>query len=213
MDELEVVAGYLKLVNIPCMFDLGISPCDPRDQQLNLNIVDDITYHDVLKQDVLDRSETETILPKRKIEQTKMALEALHHNLYCSKVEFIFEGYTTIVNGTRCLFDYKSRDNLKKKENDEVSEDSLDERETLERAHNNANSDVSQEAEKIQSSSMHEGYSIPIFIDGKKIVRRIKKMRVKRLMKLDGTQASLPIQTFLPFTSDEPQNTSCPVLD
>lgn len=211
MDELEVVAGYLKLVNIPCMFDLGITPCDPKDQQLNLNIVDDITYHDVLKQDVLDRSQTETVLPKRKIEQTKMAIEALHHNLYCSKVEFIFEGYSTIVNGTRCLFDYKSRDNLKRKiQSEEASEDSLDEKEVLERANN---STPTEEQVEIQSSSMHEGYSIPIFIDGKKIVRRIKKMRVKRLMKLDGTQASIPIQTFLPFTSDEPQNTSCTVLD
>lgn len=49
MDEFEVVAAYLKMINIPCMFDLGTNPVNPCDQQLNLNIADDVTYHEVLK--------------------------------------------------------------------------------------------------------------------------------------------------------------------
>jgi len=34
------------------MFDLGISPVNPCDQQLNLNIIDDITYHEVVDKEL-----------------------------------------------------------------------------------------------------------------------------------------------------------------
>ena len=90
------------MINIPCMFDLGINPVNPCDQQLNLNIIDDITYHEVLKPEL----KKEQLTPKWKIEKTKLAIEALHHNLFCSEVELIFEGYSTELEGTRCMFDY-----------------------------------------------------------------------------------------------------------
>lgn len=48
-DHLEIVASQIKMVNIPCMFDLGLTPVNPCDQQLNLNIMDDITFHEVKK--------------------------------------------------------------------------------------------------------------------------------------------------------------------
>ena len=51
MDSIEMVASYLKLINVPCMFDIGVTNCTPEDNQLNLHIVDDITYNQVLKPD------------------------------------------------------------------------------------------------------------------------------------------------------------------
>ena len=31
MDELEIDAAYLKLINVPCMFDTGAAPAKPND--------------------------------------------------------------------------------------------------------------------------------------------------------------------------------------
>ena len=78
------------MVNIPCMFDMGITPADPCDQQLNLNIIDDITFHKVKK-----KIETKKKIPKKwKLAHTQNAIEALHHNQYISEVEIIFNGYS-----------------------------------------------------------------------------------------------------------------------
>jgi len=43
-----------------------------------------------------------------------MAIEALHHNLYCSEVEIKVDGYSTCVEGNRCLYNAESRDSLRK---------------------------------------------------------------------------------------------------
>ena len=42
-------------------------------------------------------------------------------------------------------------------------------------------------------NSRHEGFKVPIHIDGKKIMRKIKKLRISRLIKLDGNHASIPV--------------------
>jgi len=52
-----------------------------------------------------------------------------------------------------------------------------------------------------------------MYLDGKKIIRTVKKLKIKRCVKDDGRQASIPIQTFLPFSSVDPPNLSTPVLD
>ena len=31
MDDLEIDAAYLKLINVPCMFDTGATPAKPND--------------------------------------------------------------------------------------------------------------------------------------------------------------------------------------
>lgn len=112
MDELDVVAAYLKLINIPCMFDVGTTPINPSDQQLNLNIADDVTYHEVLKTEL--KNDLQGLKPTREIDQIKLAIEAIHTNLYCSEVEIVFNGYSTMLDGTRCIFDYASRDAMSK---------------------------------------------------------------------------------------------------
>ena len=133
MDELDVVASQLKMINIPCMFDIGVTSVDPTDQQLNLNIVDDLTFTEI-KSDIKKNE----LMPKWKIENTKLAMEALHHNLYCSEVEITFNGYSVDVDGTRTMYNYKSRDYLKKKlkEEEEKAEREKAERENERRDYN-----------------------------------------------------------------------------
>lgn len=49
---MSVVAASIKLLNIPCMFDLGTSPVNPCDEQLNLNMIDDVTFHTIMKKEL-----------------------------------------------------------------------------------------------------------------------------------------------------------------
>jgi hypothetical protein len=48
-----VQAAYLKAINVPCMYDIGILPSDPTDSRLCLNIIDIMTYNRVVKPDFL----------------------------------------------------------------------------------------------------------------------------------------------------------------
>ena len=48
-DSLEMAAAYLKLINVPCMFDIGTQPINPCDSQLNLNMIDDVTFLKVIQ--------------------------------------------------------------------------------------------------------------------------------------------------------------------
>lgn len=54
------------------------------------------------------------------------------------------------------------------------------------------------------SSTYQEGIGVPLVIDGEEIKHiPIKKIVINRLLKSDGEQASIPVQTFLPFTKDD----------
>lgn len=52
-DIKEIDIAYLKAINIPSMFDLGTINVDPTDSRLLLNVMDDHTYHKVIKPDFL----------------------------------------------------------------------------------------------------------------------------------------------------------------
>lgn len=53
-------------------------------------------------------------------------------------------------------------------------------------------------------STYQEGIGVPLVIDGEEIKHiPIKKIIINRLLKSDGEQASIPVQTFLPFTKDD----------
>lgn len=55
--------------------------------------------------------------------------------------------------------------------------------------------------------SKYEGIKVPLVIDGEQIKNiSIKKIVINRLLKIDGEQASVPIQTFLPFSKDDQPN-------
>jgi len=56
-------------------------------------------------------------------------------------------------------------------------------------------------------NSFYEGINLPLVIDGEQIKNiPIKKIVINRLLKSDGEQASVPIQTFLPFSKDDQPN-------
>lgn len=77
-----------------------------------------MSYHEVLKQEL--KRDITGLKPKREIDQIKHAIEAIHTNLYVSEVEIIFDGYTVDLEGTRCMFDYASRDALIIKQRDDL---------------------------------------------------------------------------------------------
>ena len=88
-DSLELAAAYLKLINIPCMFDIGNPSVNPSDSQLNLNMIDDITFQKVIQAEI----QSEKVTKKKKIGRLKAALEALHMNLFVSEVVITVQGY------------------------------------------------------------------------------------------------------------------------
>ncbi len=45
---------------------------------------------------------------------------------------------------------------------------------------------------------------LPIVVDGHKIIKKVSRVVINRLYKQDGEQANIPIQTFLPLKTYEP---------
>lgn len=160
-DTNEVDAAYLKLINVPCLYDMGAAPSDPADAQLCLNILDDQTFYKVVQSDFLfDKRKRE----KKKIDKFKQALQACHLNIYVSEVVITVLG---TVN-----------EDLKTKRRDFTAPPTL-----------------------------YEGIKLPLVIDGEHVKNiPIKRIVINRLLKSDGEQASVPIQTFLPFTKDDQPN-------
>ena len=69
-DSIETVAAYLKLINVPCLFDIGTRNPHPNNGKLNLNLVDDRTYNHVIRPDFLNKE----IRKKNKIPLIKEAV-------------------------------------------------------------------------------------------------------------------------------------------
>jgi hypothetical protein len=86
---LETTAAYLKVINVPCMYDLGTPTVDPYDHQLLLNIMDDLTYYKAIKPDFLDKKGRRAM---HKIEKFKQAMQASHINVYVSEVDITILG-------------------------------------------------------------------------------------------------------------------------
>ena len=63
------------------MFDIGTHPVNPCDSQLNLNMIDDVTFSKVIQAEMWQDKKQ-----RQKIGGTKAALEALHLNLFVSEV-------------------------------------------------------------------------------------------------------------------------------
>lgn len=43
-DQIETTVAYLKLINVPTMFDIGCNESDPTTSFLTLNMIDEKTY-------------------------------------------------------------------------------------------------------------------------------------------------------------------------
>jgi FAD synthase len=90
-DSIETVAAYLKLVNIPCIFDVGTRPPNHKHGTLAMNLLDDRTYQEVIKPEFLDKDRTYN--KQKKAEQLKEALQACHVNIDVSEVVITVLGY------------------------------------------------------------------------------------------------------------------------
>lgn len=67
-DTNDIEIAYLKLINVPCLYDMGAAPSDPTDSRLCLNILDDQTFNKVVEPDFLyDKRKRE----KKKIDKFK----------------------------------------------------------------------------------------------------------------------------------------------
>jgi hypothetical protein len=69
--------AYLKLINVPTMFDIGCPISDPSGESLTLNMVDEKSFK-VERQEFLGRVRKFKI---EKIEKFKSAIKAIHTNL------------------------------------------------------------------------------------------------------------------------------------
>lgn len=77
IEPITTSVAYLKLINVPTMFDIGSSQSDPTTDSLTLNMVDDKTFK-IEKNDFLSRVRK---FKMEKIEKFKNALKAVHTNL------------------------------------------------------------------------------------------------------------------------------------
>lgn len=84
-EQIETTLAYLRLINVPTMFDIGCGEADPSTDFLNLNMIDVETYK-IEKLEFLDAKQK---LKRNKIQKFRNALQAIHTNLYVSEVHII----------------------------------------------------------------------------------------------------------------------------
>jgi len=89
-DSIETVAAYLKLINVPCLFDVGTRIATPNKETLLLNLLDDRTYYKVIKPDFLGK---ENDYKRKKVPIVKEAVQACHVNIDVSEVIITVLGY------------------------------------------------------------------------------------------------------------------------
>jgi hypothetical protein len=83
------------------MCDIGIKGGLPADNQIQLQMLDEQTYHEVIDEKI----DTENLKDEWKIRQMKCTLEALHTNMLISEVIFSFNGYVVLRQGERFYYD------------------------------------------------------------------------------------------------------------
>ena len=65
METIDSHLAYLKLINVPSMFDIGGAKADPTSDSLSLTLMDSITFK-LVKKEILSRS------VGRKVEEIEM---------------------------------------------------------------------------------------------------------------------------------------------
>ena len=78
---------YLKLINVPTMFDFGAPEADPQTESLSLCMLDS-TSHKIIKQQFLGK---EAGLEIGEIDKTRKTLQALHSNMQVSQININFK--------------------------------------------------------------------------------------------------------------------------
>jgi hypothetical protein len=86
-ESMEAHLSYLRLVNVPCMFDIGSPQANPRTGNLTLSMMDSLT-HKVVKQQFLAKNEGRKFSD---IEKLREQVQAIHSNMHVSAVLIRFD--------------------------------------------------------------------------------------------------------------------------
>ena len=96
---------YLKLINVPTMFDIGCSVSDPSNENLILNMIDEKSFK-VERQEFLARVRKFKV---EKFEKFKTALKAIHTNLSVSETIIYPHGIVRSENAKQSGFFSRSK--------------------------------------------------------------------------------------------------------
>jgi hypothetical protein len=94
IEPLLTSVAYLKLINVPTMFDIGCPQSDPSSENLILNMVDEKAFK-IEKQEFLSRVRKFKV---EKFEKFKSVLKATHTNLSVSETVIYPHGVVRSVN-------------------------------------------------------------------------------------------------------------------
>jgi hypothetical protein len=187
VDPLTTSVAYLKLINVPTMFDLGCIQSDPTSDALTLNMVDEKSF-------AIEKAEFLTRVRKfklEKVEKFKSALKAIH---------------TTLSVGETIIFPLGIVTNLAVKQGGLFSN-------VMKSVTGGGSSKPSQESGTQENGGLPPGSTldssnlarIPIRIDGVKYSENAKKIVIKRYRK-DNVHVTVPVMTFLPMKVDDLSN-------
>ncbi len=181
---------YLKLINVPTVFDIGCPVSDPSSDNLTLNMVDEKSFR-IERQEFLSRVRKFKV---EKIEKFKSAMKAIHTNLSVS--ETVIYPHGIVRNDTTKQSGFFSTMFSGSKDKSDDPKQSGD-----------TGSNTIYEELKIPAGVTFTPMinQIPIYIDGIEYTEEAKKIVVKRLKK-DNVHVSVPIVTYLPLKMDDLPN-------
>lgn len=86
-EAMEAHLSYLKLINVPTMFDIGCTQANPQTDSLTLSMMDSIT-HKIVKDTFLKKKDSRKA---SEIEKLRQQLQAIHTNMQVSSVDIQFD--------------------------------------------------------------------------------------------------------------------------
>ena len=86
-EAMEAHLSYLKLINVPTMFDVGCTQANPQTDSLTLSMMDSIT-NKIVKAEFLKKSSGRKASD---IEKLRTQLQAIHTNMQVSSVDIQFD--------------------------------------------------------------------------------------------------------------------------
>ena len=95
METIDSHLAYLKLINVPSMFDIGGVKADPTSDSLSLTLMDSITFK-LVKKEILSRSVGRKV---EEIEMLRQQLKAVHTSMNVSETTITFDKDDPLVLG------------------------------------------------------------------------------------------------------------------
>eukprot|EP00347_Sterkiella_histriomuscorum_P023566 403334151 len=188
LEPYECTLAYLKLINVPTMFDIGCTQSDPSTDFLTLNMIDDKTFK-IENQDFLNSNQK---LKKTKVKKQRGALQAIHTNLFVSEVTIIPHA---IVKDSAPGSNNNSK-NLDKQDGNKRSKSKSQTRSGQD------SGNPQQQLYGYEDSGIKVS-SVPLIIDGNQIKEKDAKKFVIKRYKKDNIHVSVPIMSYLPLRSDD----------